>query len=287
MGDLYDRVIKLTIDNRTYEDFRVSFNADISLLSKPNTANISIFNLSRATREAIKKSTILIDRKIKGSQIFLEAGYTGMVGQVFMGEVTKIEHDKNATDWITKLEVKDGYTPYSTTNLEKSFKSGTSLKTVIESIVDAMGLDDSNISTVDAELRQRVFDRGFIISGSAILYLDIYAKQLGASWSIKDNKFVLLKNGVQLTPTAILISKETGLIGHPKRTNKGYNFTALLNHKIIPGALIKLDSDTEGVNNIIVEKVSLSGDNWEKSFYSKIEGIILPWQSKSYHFQKL
>ena len=56
MTKLFDRVIKVTIDTDIYEDFRIGFNAEVSLLSSPNTANITIYNLSKATRDKIKKS---------------------------------------------------------------------------------------------------------------------------------------------------------------------------------------------------------------------------------------
>lgn len=266
---LYNRDIKLIVEDFQINNLHISFSITKDLTSTPNTGLISIYNLSETSRNKIKKTSD-IEQNVKGSIVVFEAGYKDFIEQIFIGEVTEFRHNKEKVDWVTELEVKDGYTSYAKAIISKAYKAGTQLSTIVSDTIEQMGLS-SNVSTVETELNSKKFDRGFVENMSSKDLLDKYVKLIDARWTIQDNKVIILKNNKALKPTAIVISKETGLINSVQKIGDGYIFKTLINPKLQPGQLVQFDTNNYQNQTAIIEKAVYTGSNFQNDYYAEIE----------------
>ena len=61
-------------------------------------------------------------------------------------------------------------------------------------------------------------------------------------WSVQDETLQVTKTGKPTDEAAILLNKETGLVDVPSKTDKGVQFSSLLQPRIRPGRRIKIES---------------------------------------------
>lgn len=273
MANLFNRFIEVKVDNIILaSELRYKFDIKRSLLPDPNTCDIEIYGLSENTRGRIKSASKIEQNKI-GSKLYLKAGYKELYEQIFSGELIVISHEKNDADWVSKLKCADGFTAYNASEVETSFKKGVSFSSAIDAIYGTMGLSGKNTKTITDDLSKK-FDASYVISGKAKRYLDDLSKSVTSSWSIQDFKLLILKDGKAINETsAIRISNETGLVGSPKRTEKGINFTSLLNPKLKPGYLVQLESNDFNKIKVVIQSVNYVGDTHTNDWYAKCEGL--------------
>jgi len=271
MATLFNREIKITIEDRQFKDLRVVFNIERTNASTLNNGDIKIYNLNSSSRGSIKKATIL-GSKTAGSRVVLEAGYIGNTEVLCTGEVVKFDHSKSGPDIITSLQISDGYSNLAFSNIEKSYSDGTRLRSVLNDVADAMGVTGTNSLTVTPELILTKFENGYVATGNPRETLEVICKTIGATWSIQDGQLVISKNGRPTELAAVLVSKETGLIETPRITNEGANFKSLLNPKIKPGVLVNLTSKLFPLKILIIRKCTYTGDNYSSNFFVEAEG---------------
>jgi len=263
MIELFNRVIKISIEDIKIEKLRMTFNITKTMSNELENANITIYNLSNNTRNKIRRTTYL-DERVQGSPVIVEAGYSDLVQQVFSGEVTFISHEKKMANIITSLDASNQYLTCSTANVEKSFSKGVTAKELVEYLISQLGLDPQ-IETVKEILNNKRFDRNYILSGQIRSNLNQITKLLDLSWTIQDKKLIILKQGQPLSMQAIEVSSNNGLIS-VKRTNEGYDFFSLLNPQIKPGHLVYLKSKLNKNIPLLVKKINLNCDNFQGSF---------------------
>jgi len=271
---LFNRQVTLSVEETEIDKLRISFDITKTLFSEPNQARITVFNLAEATRNSINQATIIGEQK-EGSPVLLVAGYENLTEELYRGEVIKVLHKKESVDWQTTINAGDGYSSIATTIVEKSWKSGVRLNQVANFVISEMGVGKNDTSTVASDLLQKKMDKGYNASGSAAKVLDNISKLVGGSWSIQDDKLIILKNRTAATLSAIVINQETGMVQTPIRTERGINFTSLLNPKIKPGSFIKLESKNISETSLVVQKVRYTGDNWGTQFYCEVEALKL------------
>ena len=69
-----------------------------------------------------------------------------------------------------------------------------------------------------------------------------YVSSLDSTWSIQDEKMVIIKKTAYLESEAVDINVLTGLIGVPQQTDEGINVKCLLNNRIKIGGRIRLNN---------------------------------------------
>jgi hypothetical protein len=230
---LYDRVYKLQVDDIVINDLDIDFSVTKTLKKEPNTLHLTIINLNP---EHIKQL-----QEAKDPVVQLEAGYASRSGVIFLGDVRDVDSEYVKPNWITTLESGDGEKATQFDRINKSFRAGTDLPTVLQEVAKSMGgIGFGNLKQLafagTLPGGSKNFPNGVTVSGNSAREMNRLVRSAGLEWSIQDKKFQLLEAGKTLQTKAIVLTPSTGLIGSPTISNDGIlYFTSLLNSDILPG----------------------------------------------------
>jgi hypothetical protein len=250
---------------------RVQLKVKKSLKKEPNTCELSVFNLSPATRANMQK---------RGARVIVEAGYTDTLSQIFSGDARVIDHIHDGANWITKVQCGDGERAYQFSRITESFRPGTKVADVIQGVIQATGLDGTKaIQTVKALVSEQ-FIKGYAANGKASAELDRLLRGRGLEWSIQDGQIQVLQKGATTQETAVLVSPDSGLVGSPEHGTPSpdekkdkantLKVKSLMNPQIRPGRIIAIQAN--GIRGQFrVLTVEHSGDTHGGEWYSVVE----------------
>lgn len=284
---LQDRRVRLLIANRVAEDYksltadvteitdlRVQFSVKKSASKEPNTAEVTITNLSPTRRAALQT---------KGVKFVLECGYvdTG-VKQIFQGDVRHVSHVREGADWRTVLKSGDGERAFQFARLSESLGPKASKSDVIKRLSAKLGLGLGNSAKAAAAIPGS-FEQGIVLSGPVSRELDKVLKGTGYEWSIQDEQLVILSASEVSGQDVPLLTPDSGLIGSPEfgaPLEKGgkpqLKFKALLNANIKPGAKVQIQCERFPIGvSVKCAKVEHSGDTAGQDWYTSVEGATL------------
>ena len=279
---LFNRVIRALVekDNNlliTLENFKMSFNVKkTSESTEPNTCSFNIHNLSEDTRNKLNEEDALLT---------LEAGYTGWEGLrvIFVGDITYTSSPFSPPDRVTSIEAGDGEKALTFTRDSLSFKRGSSIKQILNTIIKKFPIGiKTKLNLIS--FKDKVLNNGFSFNGTLKKALDILTPDVGLQWSIQNNELKFYnEDGVDLS-SAIVINSDTGMIQSPERVKiekgkkkakkniDGWKVTSLLNPYAEPGGLISLSSKEVGDNKLFkIGSVEHVGDNFESTFVTTME----------------
>jgi hypothetical protein len=276
MGELFNRDFSInlggtlissrTVDGEIKQALRVVFSIELSLGRDPNTAEVSIYNLSEKTRGLLSQKDIAT---------VIEAGYAGRAHTIFSGKLDYGSTVREGVDWVSTFESTDGGKEIRESRINVSYKS-IGIGGAIRSAAESMGLGLGNIEEKirEGNLRGALeeFTGGLVMSGQSAPQMDKLVKSLGFEWSIQDGQVILLEPSAVIDPTqAILLSPSTGLIGSPQEGDDGrVDARGLLIPELKPGRKVKIESAL--VNGFYrVERSVFSGDTWGQEWYTEIE----------------
>jgi hypothetical protein len=293
MSDLFNREIEinaggLRIANRSLTGeskpiLRVVFKIEKTLQKDPNTAELTIYNLSKESRVALGEqdpNTIAL-RNIVTTTIL--AGYYGNADLIFTGDLEYGASNREGTEWVTTLQSADGGRQFRSARINLSFDSGTLLNDVLKTGAEALGVGLGNITTELAKGAPRSsaqqYVKGLVLSGQASTELDKIIKRAGFNWSIQDGQIQLIRPGGVLNPNeAILLQQGTGLIGVPELGDKGVIMArSLLQPDLTPGKKVQIRSGLRSNGQydldafFRVDKSVITGDTWGTDWYTDIE----------------
>ncbi len=274
MTRLFKRVAEVTVETAPgrgvgITGLRVQFKVTKTLRPEPNTAEVTITNLSAETRRQVQPA---------GSLVTLVAGYDGATKQLFQGDMRLGNHTRQGTEWVTRLEAGDGEKEVRQSKVVESFQAGARKEAVVKRLLETMKL---NVRDAVATVAKKglaagaaEFAKGVSISGNTAKELTRILDGMGLSWSIQDGKVEILAKG-DLVGDAVFLSPATGLVGTPEIGEKGYvKVRSLLNPLIRPGVGIVLD--TEVIKGTFrVEKAEYRGDTHGLDWYVDVEAEVL------------
>lgn len=284
---LQDRRVRLLIANRVAEDFksltaevteikdlRVQFSVKKTSAKEPNTAEVTITNLSPTRRAALQT---------KGVKFVLECGYadTG-VKQIFQGDVRHISHVREGADWRTVLKSGDGERAYNFARVSESFAPKTTKTNVITRLATKLGLGLGNSSRAAVAIPGS-FEQGLVVTGPVSRELDKVLAGTGYAWSIQDEQLILLAESEISGQDVPLLTPDSGLIGSPefgaplvKGGKPQLHFRSLLNANIKPGAKVQVQCERFPLGvSVKCSKVEHSGDTAGQDWYTSVEGATL------------
>lgn len=274
-------------DALEFSDFRVKFEIRRGDWQTPNSADVTIYNLSDATKNRVTKEF---------TQLAVQAGYPGNFGIIFTGEVKQYRNGRESqTDNYLKITAADGDRAYNFATLALTLAAGTKPKDEIQAMLASMasfGVTQGYVPELSTNGRVRA--RTFY--GMTRDALRDFAEDNGLNWSIQDGKLTLIPHTSFIPGEIPVISVQTGLIGIPEQTQNGIEIRTLLNPSLKIGQLIKLDATvslyrypldtnpTTQTNNIALSQSSKlnsaglyyvmsadhSGDTREQSWYSDL-----------------
>lgn len=249
MGRLFKRQVAITVGIGSGQALRVTgldarFTVKKDLTREPNTAEISIFNLSETSRRAIESQ--------ERQRVRLEAGYEpgdgeGGLSVIFEGDLRKAGSQRDGPDIVTRIEAADAERALRRGRVNRSFGAGTALSSVIGQVADTLGIGRGNLNQVAGAIGfeglGNVFSEGTVVSGPARRELAGLLESAGVEYSIQDGTLQLLARGRPLNATAVRLAPDTGLIESPTVDSEGVvSFKALLIAGIFPGRRVQIDS---------------------------------------------
>lgn len=231
------------------DKLRVSFSITKDIQSKPNPAEISVYNL---TREHINE---LLTGKYK--QASLAVGYESLT-LLFAGDISKVRVKRDGLDFVLTFECGDGLTKYLGSRSQVTIKSGSTDQQLIEQLQKDLNIQAGAVETIN----KAKYPRGQVLNGDTRALLDRIAKTNNAQWSIQDGKLVFLPITHATSDDIVVLSQDTGMVNSPEHTDSGLEVQCLLNPNIKVGGLVQIKSIFsyfDGQYKVV--KVEHSGDN--------------------------
>ena len=270
----FGRLLTLTVGNQSQAiqivyDERIgekpTINATIKKTNKkePNTANISIDNLSENIRNRISSKEFNL--------VKLDVGWYGEeLRTIFVGSIDKHDHIREAESATTTtvLECGDGSIQYRESYSKKNLQKGMTDNQIVQEIIKDM----PEITKGAMEFpKDRVLPRGKTLMGSSRDELTRIADRNGCDWSIQDGQLVFVpKNKVLPDSYGYLLSQDRGMVGSPqKQGDGGLSVRTFLNTSIYVNSLVRVKSminDYNGDYKVtdIEFKLSTVGQDWHQ-----------------------
>ncbi len=252
---------------------RVSFSVERNEQKEPNTAQVTIWNLSRDSRSRLQE---------KGIETEIEAGYFGNTSIIYRGQLDYGDTVRDGADWITTLQSTDGGKQYRGARINVSMSAGTAIGDALREASEALGVGLGNLGEAIASgpARQSATDyvKGLVMSGPAAQVIDKIAKRGGWTWSIQSGQLQITTPGQVINPgEAIVLKQGTGLIGSPESGDDGaLSARSLLQPELLPGKRVLVQAGRQGGQLKIdgfyrVGSVTMTGDTGGVDWYSDIQ----------------
>lgn len=268
MAELFERAIRLTAGGLQVTGLRAQLRVMKTAEKEPNTAAVTVFNLSEQSRAAMQK---------KGLKVIVEAGYTGTIAQLFSGDARQVDHVREGPSWLTKIQCGDGETAYQYATVSENFRPGTAFGDVFAKVARATGWDVTDATATVRAAVPTVFRQGYAACGRASAEVDRLLRGRGLEWSVQDGRLQVLGLGKVTRETAVVLSAATGLIGSPALgtpAKKGkpalMKIKSLLQPELRPGRRVRVQA-TAVNGDFRVVTVTHSGDTHGQEWYSEIE----------------
>lgn len=232
------------LSDGTPKTLRVRAQVSKTMLGVPNSSSISIWNLSRETRNSICQSQLNV-------QVY--AGYKGQKKELlFAGGILSVVVEKNGPDIITHLNGLDGQSNLLRSVVSQSFDQQIELKEVIKKI--AAGIDGVNVKLEDIKIDGKTGYSGIVASGNARAVLDKLGQQYGFNWFIENGNFKAVGDKQAFSNTVVLdgasrLKKVSPLLSGPAQAQIGVDIQAMYVPGVSPGNSIKVQSSVNPLLN--------------------------------------
>jgi hypothetical protein len=212
---LFDRACSLVIGKeggkgRELSGLRIQFSIQKGATKSPNKCTVKVWNTSPETKASIS---------VIGNVLILKAGYKEDIGAktIFSGNVTRAITTREGPDWITELEIEDGFLEFRDTKATFSFEKGITTQQVIESISKSFGLP---VRGIPEDYAIKKYSSGFAFVGRVRDAMDKACEYSGLEWSIQNREIQIIKKGGIFKQKAYFLSPDTGLLGSPMQESK-------------------------------------------------------------------
>jgi hypothetical protein len=265
----------VTVDTLEIVGLDVEFDITKTTALKPNTADVTIYNLNedhRAQLEQLKAQPGAA--ATQGIACRVEAGYGDELSQLYLGDLRTADSVRDGPDWLTVLTSGDGEKALAHARINISYGPKTSIELAMRAMARSLGVGEGNLSKVVQQLKiagSAIWPCGTVISGPTARELADLARSAELEVSIQDQALQFINRGQALDGTALRLAPETGLIGSPTVDNKGIcKFTTLLIPDMRAGSLVVLDA-ARVKGNYRVEVANWVGKTWERDWYIHCE----------------
>ncbi|QHJ84957.1 MAG: hypothetical protein [Bacteriophage sp.] len=261
----FGRVLQLNIGNTkeslVYNNLRITFDVKKTITQEPNTAEIGIYNLNSTNRN------LITSKKYNLVELFV-CYQEDDLRMIFKGNVISVENTSSGNDIITKLKCGDGYTAYTEKTIIKTMAAGQTDSDFLNAAANSFGIQKGNIDLPN----DRALPRAKTFMCDTREAMSKIATNNNADWSIQDDQLVVVpKNKAIKNNEGFVISRETGMIGSPQKTDKGLELTTLCNPHFKIGALVRVQSVlTEYNGDYKVQSIQHSGDLLGGDWKSKL-----------------
>lgn len=240
----------------------VEFEIVRTNLGESNTANFTVYNLSKTNRGKIFKD--VNTPQVKRAMEFF-AGYsekkTDMLPRCFKGEIKRAISQRTGSDFKTVIEAFDGSTSQNPQVVSETTPAGTSNMELLTKLTSSMsGVDTVTMGTSEGLLN--VAKRSTAIFGNVI---DVVKQLSNDKFYIDSGNAYVLGDNEVVNGEIRLIDANNGIIGTPRRGELYTEIDMIFEPRIKPSQLIELKTITEdrfnGVYKVtgIIHRGTISG----------------------------
>jgi len=235
----------------------------------PNAAEVKVWGLSSETRQRLEAQAELTCR--------ISAGYGESPGQLFFGVVQDAETIRDGADRILRVQVdEEGGGEYLTKEVAYAAPKGTSLKSVLTTLIGATGQKLGNASKLSPRFLSSgasVTEAGYVAHGSAVFELNLFCRACGIDWSFQDGQFNGALLGEAYRKDGPLFTPQTGLIDVRLDRRGNVEGKALLTPDLRPGVGFRVETD-QVTGDFVCSATSHSGDNYDEgNWHVVFQGI--------------
>lgn len=212
---LFNRTASLVIgkeggSGKELSGLRFSFSIQKGATKSPNKCTVKVWNAAPDTRKLIE---------VIGNVLILKAGYSEDIGAVtiFAGDVIRSLTVREGPDWITEIEMQDGFMEFRDAKVSISLAKGATTLQAIKAISAKFGLP---VRPLPAGVADKQYAAGFAFVGRVRDAMDKACNHMGLEWSIQNREIQILKKGGVLKQKALVLSPDTGLVGSPAQESK-------------------------------------------------------------------
>lgn len=216
-------------------EFKIQFRAGQWDVQTPNTLYAKVFNLAPRTGNRIRGEF---------QRVVLRAGYEGSFGTIFDGTIKQVRIGReSAVDSYVEIAAADGDLAYNFATVNQSLAAGASSADVVASATSAFSQQGVVVGYAP-DLGLRTYPRGVALYGMARDVMTDELTGLDMAWSIQNGVCQVVPRDSYIPGEAIVINKDTGMVGVPEQTEDGIRVRCLLNPNIRVSGLIRLDNSS-------------------------------------------
>lgn len=271
--EFWQRYIEVQIGTQifTNEDFDIEFTIENSTDQDAGDAEIALWNLSDATRQAVTK----------GTGIQVKAGYENNYGIIFLGTVDTVKDEDEGADNRTVITALDAHIDlFNAGKVRVTYPTGTRIETIVGAMFTAAGVPSGQVETTGVTLEKPTlfygtpYDNirycenivnGIVMKNCPYTHQQIaeatgatkaelirarqqYVNEQCFTHHIKHNTGYFVRGRYKEDTTlAIVVSSATGLMSvlqnEDKESTTDYTVKTLLNWQIEQDSLIDLRSE--------------------------------------------
>jgi len=226
----------------------------------PDNCSIRVYNL--------KEDTV---KRIKGeySKVVLQAGYVDSAfGVIFQGTIKQLRDGKDPVGISTYLDilVADGDMAYNFAVINQTLAAGSTPTQRLGAMIGAMNPQGVTAGKVLVPGTGGILPRGKVLFGLARAALRQETGAQGSTWTIQNGQVNVIPLDGYLPSEAVVLTAATGLIGRVEMTEDGMRCRALINPKLVIGALVKIDNrsinTTESSANAAINGGQVPYNKW-------------------------
>lgn len=213
--------------------FTLTFNISRTVSSAINAAEITIFNLSEATRDRIFR-----DRFYNATyrKVTLDAGYDGEYTTIAEGNLYEAYSFRQGPDFVTRIVAHIGGHDAFTTKTYKTYDAGMTYKDFFKELIgEFKNLKLGTIGKFDGS-----FKRPVSVKGNTFQTLASYSDN---SVFVDNGLVHVMKNNEVLAGTMLLIDSSTGLLETPQRSGSLLTLTTLFTPEVMLAQKVVLNSE--------------------------------------------
>ncbi len=281
---LYGRTIAVTVAKVTSDgffetrdevqvtDLRVTFSIERHLGHEPNTATVTIYNLSAQSQALFEAKPL---------QVRVDAGYGGDLATLFSGDLVFGQTSRTGPDVATKLELGDGHRAYHHARHARSYPAGTSTLDMVRDAARSMGSTLKIDSAADAVKLAMQIASGESHGGPTRKQLTQMLRRHQMGWSIQDGVIHVQSDDATRSDEALVLDESSGMIespefGPPKKKGGRRLLTVknLLYPALVPGRKVRvIGAKIDGLFKI--ERAKHDGDIAGPDWLTTIEAVPL------------
>lgn len=237
---------KFEIQSGDEHQLRVAFRVTHWAGGRVIRAQISIYNLSRASEQLLKE---------RFTTVVLVAGYELFQDIIFSGQIINAVSGREDADTLVTLYCNASNKDTPNADINKTLPDNSSIIELFQACADAYNapllIDETQFQG------DPLLGKGVSLQGDPKVILNNYAPTYVYDWFFENVRLVVTKRNVCRLGETISVSMINGLVGSPSVTERGCNIVVKMNPRFRYGTCFTIDTIDPQINfsNVFLNKI--------------------------------